>query len=321
MRWRAWTRALALLLLWSPAVSGQGRDPAAAETVFREGRKAADAGDWTTACPRFAESQRLDPGAGTLINLADCEEHLGKWADAWQHWREAADALGPKDDRLPRVRQRIAAAEKRVPHLTIKLAPSAAPNLTILRDDVLLGTASIGLALPINPGKHVVVVQAPGRADRRYEVRAAEGERQELVVEAGPAAATGPVPGRANPAGPPVLRPQEPKKAGGFSTMGWVVGGLGVAGLALGGVTGLMAMGKKSMDEHCGADGCDPQGMDAASSGKTLSTVSTVGFIAGAVGVGVGAWLILASPTSSTRTAVGAAPVPGGASLVWVGSY
>ena len=76
----------------SPACSGGSppapamadtRDPAAAEALFEAGRQAATRGDWTTACPKFAESQRLDPAPGTLLNLADCEEHLGHLASAW----------------------------------------------------------------------------------------------------------------------------------------------------------------------------------------------------------------------------------------------
>jgi hypothetical protein len=57
-------------------------DSAAAEALFREGRDAAKHGDLETACADFAESQRLDPAPGTLLNLAECEEKLGRVASA-----------------------------------------------------------------------------------------------------------------------------------------------------------------------------------------------------------------------------------------------
>ena len=61
----------------------------AAEALFSAGRADVERGDYASACPKFADSQRLDPAPGTLINLADCEEHVGQLARAWQHWREA----------------------------------------------------------------------------------------------------------------------------------------------------------------------------------------------------------------------------------------
>jgi hypothetical protein len=33
-----------------------------------------------TACVKFAESERLDPAGGTLVDLAKCEERLGHLA-------------------------------------------------------------------------------------------------------------------------------------------------------------------------------------------------------------------------------------------------
>src|SRR5687767_11843809 len=97
MRSRA---ALALLIfqgfsLLPAAASAQPPqgDAAASEALFREGRRLMKAGDYEGACPKLEESLRLDPALGTLFNLASCEEQLGRWATAWQHWRQAADQL------------------------------------------------------------------------------------------------------------------------------------------------------------------------------------------------------------------------------------
>src|SRR4051794_31380703 len=106
------------LLLAAPAFS-QARDAATAEALFRQGREAMDAKDFRTACPKFGESQRLDPAAGTLMNWASCEEQLGKIASAWQRWKEALDALPAKDDRIAFAQQRITEIEKKLPRLTV----------------------------------------------------------------------------------------------------------------------------------------------------------------------------------------------------------
>jgi hypothetical protein len=82
-------------------------------------------------------------------------------------------------------------------------------------------------------------------------------------------------------------------------------------------VLGGLVIGKKSIvRDHCDAKGrtCDQTGLDAASSGKTLSTVSTVTFIVGAAATGVGAYFVLTSK-KSPRTTVGGAALPGGGEL------
>jgi hypothetical protein len=108
-----------------------------------------------------------------------------------------------------------------------------------------------------------------------------------------------------------------------------VVGGVGVAGLAIGVVTGFMAMGDAStFKANCTSNGaCSNQaGVDAASAGKTASALSTAGFIGGAVLTGVGVYLLLTSaPTSPSGPAsppsVGVMSLPGGAGLSFVGGF
>src|SRR5580692_11189003 len=96
---------VAIALAVAGAVSGsearaESIDPAVADALFRKGREAAEKGDWATACPKFAESQRLDPAPGTLLNLADCEEHLGQLASAYEHFKTAVETMAPSDDRI-----------------------------------------------------------------------------------------------------------------------------------------------------------------------------------------------------------------------------
>ena len=83
MKMNPWgLRAIGLLvcLTLAPLASA---DPAAAEALFREGRKLLDEGQLDAACSKLAESQRLDASPGTLGSLAQCHEKQGKTATAW----------------------------------------------------------------------------------------------------------------------------------------------------------------------------------------------------------------------------------------------
>src|SRR6185436_984215 len=104
-------------IAWHGVALAQAGDPAAAEALFAAGRAAFDAGDYDSACAKFAESQRLDPAAGTLTNLAACNERRGRLASAWENWREALSLLRSDDDRRPGVEKRMAELEARLPRL------------------------------------------------------------------------------------------------------------------------------------------------------------------------------------------------------------
>ncbi len=308
---------LAVALAWAPSAIGQARDPAAADALFKQGRAAMDAGDFKAACVKFYESNRLDPAIGTVFNIADCEEQQGHVATAWTRFQEVAQELPPSDERRPIALKRVAALDKRLPKLSVHLA-DAPPGAVVHRDEVELGRASLDTLLPVDPGDHVVRVTVPGHRDGEFRVTLGEGEHRTLQVSAGVAVAS------TAPGSAPGQAPGSDHGVGGGSgkrTAGYVVGGIGIAGVAVGAVTGLMVLGKKSVvDNNCDADKrCNQTGVDAASSGKTLGVVSTTGFIVGAVGIGIGTWLVLSSDDQGeANSALVASPTLGGANLTWL---
>lgn len=320
---------LALGVARAPAAAadGTGTDPAAAAALFQEGRDAAKRGDYAAACPKLADSYRLDPAPGTLLNLADCNEHLGKLASAWQLFQQAAEHLTPTDSRMPVAKQRIAALETRLPRLTVALSPSAPPGTRVTRDAVELGGGSLNTALPVDPGEHVVVATAPDRADRRYTIKVGQGQTERIEVEPGDPVVRAPAlkDKERDPDASPSLRPTG---LGTVRTVGIVVGGVGIVGLGVAIGTGLMLPGKQSIiDAHCGPDNlCDKSGYDAAQAGKTLAAVNTVMWFVGGISTGIGAALIIVGgpgrdPDGKPRAALHVGPLPGGAVASFEGTF
>jgi hypothetical protein len=305
--------ALTAALLVASSASAGERDPAAAEALYRQGREAATRGDLARACALFAESDRLDPAPGTVLNLADCEEKRGHVARAWELFIRANAMLGRGDERRAYSVKRAAALEARVPHVVVTLAGDAPAGATVYRDDVALGAGALGARIPVDPGEHAIVVRAPSRADATVRFSLKEGEERALVVSAGAERPDAPAP---SPGSAPSRPEEEAREARPptWRTVGFIAGGLGLAGLVVGATAGLMTIDKAStFRDHCHPYGCDRQGLDAASSGKTLALTSDLGFAFGAVGLAAGAYLLLTSPKS--RTAVGLAPSVRGVDL------
>jgi hypothetical protein len=105
----------------------------------------------------------------------------------------------------------------------------------------------------------------------------------------------------------------------GKKEVGFVIGGVGVVGVGVGITAGILALGKKSTANSQCDDArqiCSQEGHDAASSGRTLAAVSTVGWIVGALGVGAGVYLVLTSSgDKGPATALATHAIPGGAAL------
>jgi hypothetical protein len=288
---------------------------AAATALFDEGRKLMDQHRWSEACPKLAESQRLGPSGGTLINLAECYEHTGQSASAWVAWKDAAaraNAAGKRDVERKAI-ARASALEPSLARLTVAVDRSSdVDGLVVRRDGVAVGHAEFGMAIPIDPGLHVIEASAPKKKafSAKVEVSPKQTTAQvTLTLEDEPvvAAAPGPTPAP-SPAGPaPGAGDQPPAAAPGSSsqkTIGAIVGGAGLAGVAVGAVFGVVA--KSKNDEalqpgNCRTSSyCTPQGLALTNDAKTAATASTIAFGIGAAAVAVGVVLWLTAPSAST---------------------
>lgn len=310
----------ALVVGWS----GRARagNEAAAEALFVEAKKLVAQRKYAEACPKFAESNRLDRGAGTLIHLADCYEKNKQTASAWATYKEAASAaqaLGRSDwEKL--ANKRAAALEPKLAKITVRVA-APVPKLEVTRDGELLAEASWGIALPVDVGEHRFEASAPGHKPFKTAVTITkDGEQQEVSL---PALEEEPAPPPAAEAAAPAPPPPVQIEGGGQRTLGFVVGGVGLAALAAGAVTGLMAMSENDASkEECPNDGaCASQAaVDANDSARTFGTISTVAFGVGAVGIAAGAVLLLTAPSDKDRSAAGLRVVPyGGARAAGLG--
>jgi hypothetical protein len=313
----AGTIALAMLLAQTQARAG---NEAAAEALFMEAKRLAAAGKHAEACPKFAESNRLDRGAGTMIHLADCYEKTKQTASAWATYREAASAAQAlnRADWQKLANARANALEPKLARLTLKVEDPA-PKIEVKRDDAPVSQASWGVPIPVDIGAHTVEATAPGHKPFRGTVTIAkDGEKTELVVPklvGEPAVAATPPPagavaGAAQPLGP---KPADADASSGSAqkTIGFVVLGLGVASVGVGAITGLMAMGAASdAKKDCPNDGAcaSRDAVDAADSASGLGTVSTITFAAGGAALVGGLVLVLTSPSRSPSAALRVVP-------------
>ena len=200
----------------------------------------------------------------------------------------------------------LAAIDKRLPGLTIRLAASAPPDSKVSRDSVSLGPASLGVAAALNPGPHRIVVTAAGRADAEFDVTLAEGAAQELEVHPGAPLA--------QDAGHPRAEKVEDSSAADASPaartlLTYSAFGVGAVGLTVGIAVGVAATSKHStLDGECPGN-CLQSDIDSFHS---LRTWSTVGYAVGIAGLAGGAVLWLTAPkpapgTSNARLWIGPA--------------
>jgi hypothetical protein len=176
-------------------------------------------------------------------------------------------------------------------------------DVTVTMDDQPLASKLDGTAIAIDPGQHHFVIEAAGkqREERSLVIREGEKDRHERIVLVTAAVAAAPVVPTAPVAEPPPPpEPEAPAKDGKTQRIaGLVVGGVGAAGLVVGGIFGIVS---KSTYNHAltectnGASDCSPTGVSDGKSAHSQAAVSTVAFIAGGALLAGGVLLYFTAP-------------------------
>jgi hypothetical protein len=279
----------------SGARPAQADSRSVAEALFRDGTQLLGANRIDEACPKLAESQKLDPALGTLFYLAVCHEQQGLTATAWSEFTSATEWAERTNQP-----ERIAFGRKHLQDLneklsTVVLQAESAFGLELRLDDGLLSTAAIGTPLPLDPGRHVIVASAPGHQPWQTTVNVeSTGQALSVTIPALTAVTLAP-----KEKTKPLEADSEPPLSGQISeatqapaaphsptnVLLWTAASVTGASAVLGTVFGIMTFGARDRAiSECPGNVCGPGGFDDIDRARSFATVSTVSF-----GVGLAA--------------------------------
>jgi hypothetical protein len=213
----------------------------------------------------------------------------------------------------------LAEVDSVMPSLVFEVKDRAGEDLTGVRvtvDGELLTDKLDGTAIVVNPGEHRFVFEADGMPTAEKSLVVREGDKGRHVrvrMESGTAAAA-PAPEAAPPPTAPSAPPRAKDAPGsdsssdGGSTQratGLVLGAVGIAGLAVGGIFGVLTKTtyQNALQNECGNNPstCTTQGSQDGKTAHTDATISTASFIAGAALVAAGSVIYLSAPKQGIK--------------------
>jgi hypothetical protein len=290
-----------------PVVARGDDSVAKGDAAFEEAKRLEAEGKLVESCAKFHESLSFNPHAiGTLLNVAICEEKLGKIASALSHFTEARDRARESnlDQHRKVAEEHIATLTADVPHMTITLTETVAETKILVDDHAVSIEDAANLA--VDPGQRTIVVTAPDRVPYETKVSIDKGERKSVTI---PKLA------------PPVKNVRRIIAVG--------VGAAGIATLGTAIAIGYYEKGRYNDQFQGSPPNCDPDtklcneiGLSKTHSAQHVGTIATWTGVVGVVAIAAGGVLWFTSPTKAERTvAVVPTVTPDSAGLAAVGSF
>ncbi len=321
--------AVVTVLLSTPvAADVSDADRATARALAEEGQAALDAKDFATAADRFGRANSIIVAPTLQLGLATALVGQGRLLEAQETLNRAVRAGAPAGApdvwvaALEDARVLLASIEPRLGAVTIKVTGASDPTVTL--DDRPVPAAALDVRRPANPGTRVVRATAPGKLAAVASVEIPEGQHVtvELALRADPNASAATVPSGEEAAPPTASEAKTEGRGDTQRLLGWIGLGVGGAGLAAGSIFGMMAIAKRSeLVDACPGGDCPSGKKSALDSYRSTGTLSTVGFVVGAVGAGAGLALLLTAPSADAKEEVSVAPWIGVGSAGVVGRF
>ncbi len=304
-----------------------------------------DGARYDEAFKAFLKAYELSPSWKILGNLGLCamkSERYAEGIEAYERYlAQSGDGLDPAERKQVERDLRIMKSTSGTLTLLVQGAASATVEDTRTRN---VGGAVVNqydvpadgrLVLTLATGKHSLVVEGEGkRASLQVVVQAGASTEQTVVLSAdasAPASAHSTSAHSPSSAGlQPVESTQEESSASGLRTAGLIVGGVGVAALVGGGITGFIGLGKKSdLDDKCPNGECRYSTGEEKSSLEsdkdslaTLGTITTALLIGGSALTATGVTLfVLGGPTENEQVTMTPTLAPGFAGVSAKGAF
>lgn len=338
---RSWTGVLAGLAATLGAAcpafaqENQAENIAAARTLGIEGVRLAEAGKCTEAIEKLSRAESLYHAPTILGRLGECQVNVGQIVMGTENLNRvvreqlAPNAPKPFKDAQVRAQKVLDAALPRIGYLTVLVEPKDA-KLTVTVSGAPVPAALIGAERPTDPGTHEIVASAPGYLTQKTTVQLAEAGRETVTLQLVPdpnAPKEAPVVAPVVTPPPPPPPPPPPETNQGRKTASYVLLGVGVTGVAVGSITGAMAISKKG-NLDCPQNHCSGSQADDLDSARSLALVSTISFAVGIPSAIAGTVLLLTSGSSSQKAETSkpprhfaASPYLGPSSAGVVGSF
>lgn len=322
-RFAARAAALSSLLGWGlcghvALADGSGPptddEKAAARILGTEGVKLSLSGDCVGAVDKLSRAEALVHAPTTSVPLAHCDIKLGKlvagteilnrvvhetlppgapksWTDAKQQAQTLLDATSP---RIPKLR------------IHVDRPGGVGSDLQVTVDGETVSTVLLDNDRPTDPGTHRVVATAPGSPAVETDVVVTEGQTQSVSLHLRPPAPTAATtPGGGTPAtvaasGPGQPSPPPATTEGPNRAPAYILFSVGGAGVVVGTVFGILALGAKSkLQSDCHGLVCPTSSQTDISAYKTDPIVSTAGWVVGVAGLAIGTVLLVTAHSES----------------------
>ena len=301
--------ALLVATLCLRAAQAESESSERAQQLFDEARALMKDGNYAEACPKLAESQKLDPGGGTILNLGICLRQQGRNVEAWNALTQAL-AQARRDGRADREKtaeKQLAALSTGVSRWVLRLAPADSPEpVTVTIDGVPLTVEQLGSPLPLEPGSHEVRASAAHHQSWSVQIRveASAGEQQltipalEPEVRVQPPPVVAPPPTAAAvvaPAADAAGGPRTNRADHGLRPEVYAAFGVGALALGVGTYFGVRSLSLKSdSNRHWDGQYCTaPSCVDDWDRAQTSARVCDISVGVGLLALGVGTYFLL----------------------------